>query len=74
MPKVATPPNRAERRHPDLPPDLLNVPLAARRMGVNAETLYRLIRSDQFPPAVRVGSSIRISVPRLEAFLHGEAS
>jgi excisionase family DNA binding protein len=73
MSKVVTAPNRAERRHPDLPPDLLNVPAAARRMGLNAETLYRLIRSGRFEPAVRVGNSIRISVPRLESYLHGDA-
>jgi hypothetical protein len=42
------------RRHPkraSLPVDLINVPEAARRCGVNAETLYRLIRAGKFPPA-----------------------
>jgi excisionase family DNA binding protein len=70
-------PNREARCHPDsdsLPPDLINVPEAARRCGLNAETLYRLIRAGNFPPAVHFGRGIRISVPRLENFLHGDAN
>jgi predicted DNA-binding transcriptional regulator AlpA len=75
MPVAA--PNREARRQPNraaLPDDLINVPDAARRCGVNPETLYRLIRSGKFPPVVRLGSLIKISVPRLEVFLHGEAA
>jgi excisionase family DNA binding protein len=67
--------NRAGRCHPDrasLPDDIINVPEAARRCGVNAETLYRLIRAGKFPPAVRLGAAIRVSVPRLECYLHGD--
>jgi excisionase family DNA binding protein len=68
------PRNREEGRHPESPPDdLLKVPEAARRLGVNPETLYRLIKAGNFPPAVRIGTSIRVSVPRLEQFLHGDA-
>jgi excisionase family DNA binding protein len=54
-------------------PDLIRVPEAARRLGVSSETLYRHIRRGQFEPAVRIGRSIRISVPLLEALLHGDA-
>jgi excisionase family DNA binding protein len=53
------------------PPDLIRVPEAARRLGVSSETLYRQIRAGNFPPAVHIGAAIRISVPRLEAYLHG---
>ena len=73
-PVKPAPRNRAERRHPELPNDLVTVPEAARRLGVHAESLYRLIRAGDFLPAIRVGGSIRVSVPRLEAFKHGESS
>ena len=56
------------------PPDLLTVPEAARRVGVHVDTLYRLVRTGQFPPAVRVGSHWRVSVPKLERYLHGDAA
>ena len=63
------------RENAQLPPDLLTVQQAAARMGIAAETLYRLIRADSFEPAVKITpSTIRISVPRLEQFLHGAAS
>jgi predicted DNA-binding transcriptional regulator AlpA len=58
-----------------LPDDLLTVPQAAVRVGMSADALYQAIRRGGFPPAVRVSSrTIRVSVPRLERFLHGEAS
>jgi excisionase family DNA binding protein len=57
-----------------LPNDLVTVPEAARQLGVHPESLYRLIRSGEFPPAIHVGSRIRVSVPRLERFKHGEVT
>ncbi len=60
-------------QHESPPDDLLKVPEAARRLGINPETLYRLIKAGKFPPAIRIGASIRVSVPRLEQFLHGDA-
>lgn len=65
------PQNREQRRHPEK--DLLTVPEAAKRMGVCSETLYRLARAGQFPPALRVGRKILVSVPKLERHLHGDA-
>jgi excisionase family DNA binding protein len=62
------------RDHDGLPPDLIRVPEAARRLGLASETLYRLIRAGNFAPAVHIGSAIRVSVPRLEAYLHGDAA
>ena len=60
--------------NPDLPPDLLTVPAAARRPGVSPNTVYRMAASDAAPEWVlRIGKSIRISVPRLERYLHGDA-
>jgi hypothetical protein len=54
-------------------PDLISVPDAARRIGVHADTLYRLCRTSQFPPAIQIGARWRISVPRLERYLHGQS-
>lgn len=50
--------------------DLISIPEAARRVGVHADTLYRLCRAGQFPPAIQIGSRWRVSVPRLERYLH----
>ena len=53
-------------------PDLIRMPEAAERLGLHTDTLYKLARTGQFPPAVRIGSRWLVSVPRLERFLHGE--
>jgi excisionase family DNA binding protein len=67
------PRNSSERRHPEeSDPDLITVPEAAARLGMHPDTLYRLCRSGQFPPAVQIGSRWKVSVPRLERYLHGE--
>lgn len=55
-----------------LSPDLLTVPLAAKRLGLHPDSLYRLIRERKFSPAVTIGRSVRVSVPKLERYLHGE--
>jgi hypothetical protein len=39
---------------------------------MHRDTLYRLARAGQFPPALQIGSRWLVSVPRLERFLHGE--
>ncbi|WP_363321344.1 helix-turn-helix domain-containing protein [Saccharomonospora sp.] len=51
--------------------DLISIPDAAGRIGLHPDTLYRLCRTGQFPPAIQIGSRWRVSVPRLERFLHG---
>jgi excisionase family DNA binding protein len=53
--------------------DLISIPEAARRIGLHADTLYRLCRTGRFPPALQIGARWRVSVPRLERYLHGEA-
>ena len=53
--------------------DLISIPNAAIRIGLSAETVYRLARAGQFEPAIRVGARWLVSVPRLERFLHGDA-
>jgi len=53
--------------------DLISIPIAASRLGLSAETVYRLERSRQFEPAIRVGARWLVSVPRLERSLHGDA-
>ena len=52
--------------------DLISIPEAARRVGLHADTLYRLCRTGRFPPALQIGSRWRVSVPRLERYLHGD--
>ena len=52
--------------------DLISVPDAADRLGLHADTLYRLCRTGQFPPAIQIGARWRVSVPRLERYLHGD--
>lgn len=51
--------------------DLISVPEAARRIGLHADTLYRLCRTGRFNPAIQIGSRWRVSVPKLERYLHG---
>jgi predicted DNA-binding transcriptional regulator AlpA len=51
--------------------DLISIPDAALRVGLHPDTLYRLCRTGQFPPAIQIGARWRVSVPKLERFLHG---
>ena len=51
---------------------LLSIPETARRIGVHPDTLYRLCRTGQFPPAIQIGRGWRVSVPRLDRYLHGD--
>jgi len=55
-------------------PDLITVPEAARRVGMHADTLYRLARNGEFEPAIQIGSRWKVSVPRLERYPHGEVT
>jgi excisionase family DNA binding protein len=61
-----------DRTYRELMParDLITIPEAAQRVGLHVDTLYRLCRTGQFPPAIRIGARWRVSVPRLERFLH----
>ena len=52
--------------------DLISIPEAARRVGLHADTLYRLARQGRFPPAIQIGPSWRVSLPRLERYLHDD--
>jgi predicted DNA-binding transcriptional regulator AlpA len=54
--------------------DLLSIPATARCIGLHADTLYRLCRTGQFPPAIQIGGRWRVSVPRLARYLHGDAT
>jgi predicted DNA-binding transcriptional regulator AlpA len=55
-------------------PDLITVPEAALMIGLHTDTLYRLCRTGQFDPAIQIGARWRVSVPRLERYLHGDAA
>jgi len=83
-PELSSDPNRGvsmliEFRHPSSKggagdgggADLISVPEAARRIGLHADTLYRLCRTGRFNPAIQIGSRWRVSVPKLERYLHG---
>jgi excisionase family DNA binding protein len=52
--------------------DLITIPEAAKRIRLHADTLYRLCRAGQFPSGLQIGSRWRVSVPRLERYLHGD--
>ncbi len=55
-------------------PDLITVPEAAKMIGLHTDTLYRLCRTGQFDPAIQIGARWRVSVPRLERYLHGDTA
>ena len=50
-------------------PSLISVAEASRRIGCSRWRLYRLIRSERFPPAVRMGESLMINVQKLDDYL-----
>lgn len=52
--------------------DLLTVPQVAELVNIHPDTLYRLCRSGQFPPALQIGGRWRVSVPKLRRYLHGD--
>ncbi len=54
--------------------DLISIPEAARRIGLHVDTLYRLCRTGQFPPALQIGTRWKVSIPRLERYLHGDTT
>ena len=74
MPSTSAPPlaGLKQIRAEDPAPDLISVPETARRIGLHADTLYRLCRTGKFSPAIQIGGRWRVSVPRLERYLHGE--
>jgi excisionase family DNA binding protein len=76
MPTTAALSLSALKRLPDKAnaPDLISVPETARRIGLHADTLYRLCRTGRFSPAIHIGGRWRVSVPRLERYLHDEDS
>jgi excisionase family DNA binding protein len=57
-----------------LPGDVAHLSWAAKRLGIGLSTAYRLAAAGQIPGAFRVGSQWRISKPKFEAEVHGQAS
>jgi excisionase family DNA binding protein len=56
-------------------PDLITVREAAGRAGVSYRTLYRWLERDDRPDFfVKIGCRWKVSVPRLEQYLHGVRS
>ena len=73
MPSTPAPsqPAHSQIRAAEPAADLISIPETARRIGLPAATLYRLCRTGQFSPAIQIGGRWRVSVPRLERYLHG---
>lgn len=59
-----------------LPPDLLSIEGACIRIGVSKQHGYQLAKEGNFPgdAAIRIGKTWRVSVPKLERYLHGEVA
>jgi excisionase family DNA binding protein len=57
---------------PTVTRDLITIPQAAARLGIHRDTLYRHCREGTFSPAVHIGGSWRVSVPKLERYMHGD--
>jgi excisionase family DNA binding protein len=46
-----------------LPPDLLTIPMLARRLGISETTARSMVRTGQVPEAFKVGRQWRIMSP-----------
>jgi hypothetical protein len=63
MPMPRTPPNEGRLTRAELLalPVVVDVPTAARALGLGRSTAYELARRDEFPcPVLRVGTSYRV--------------
>jgi hypothetical protein len=54
--------------------DVAHLSWAAKRLNIGLSTAYRLAPLGQIPGAFRVGVQWRVSVPRFNAVVHGQAS
>jgi excisionase family DNA binding protein len=57
-----------------LPADVKPISWAAERLGIADSTAYRLAKIGQIPGAFKCGGQWRISVPRFEHLVHGDAN
>lgn len=65
----------ASRVLPKLAPDLLTLGAAGKRLGISERTARRMAEAGEFPgdAAIRVSATTwRVSVPKLNRYLHGE--
>jgi excisionase family DNA binding protein len=58
---------------PAPPREVETIAWAARQLGVSLRTAYRLAGEGALPGLVRLGSTLRVSVPRFREAVHGEA-
>jgi hypothetical protein len=56
-----------------LPADVEHLSWAAAALGIGESTAYRLAPLGQIPGAFKVGAQWRVSVPKFNAVVHGEA-
>lgn len=57
-----------------LPADVESIEWAARRLKIGISTAYRLAQVGKLPGVFKMGGQWRVSVPRFEREVHGEAS
>jgi len=57
-----------------LPEDVKHLAWAAECLGIGLSTAYRLAPLGQIPGAFKVGAQWRVSKPKFEAEVHGQAS
>ncbi len=58
----------------DLPPDLMLLSEAARRLGISVSAAYRAAKAGRLPGAIKVGGAWRVSIPRFDREVHGTAA
>lgn len=56
------------------PPDVQSIEWAAERLHIGVSTAYRLAAAGELPGVFKAGAQWRVSVPRFEREVHGEAS
>ncbi len=55
------------------PDDVRSIEWAARRLHIGVSTAYRLAAAGRLPGVFKAGGQWRVSVPRFEREIHGEA-
>lgn len=56
------------------PADVQSIEWAAHRLHIGVSTAYRLAGAGKLPGVFKAGGQWRVSVPRFEREVHGEAS
>lgn len=57
-----------------MPPDLLTIPQAAERLGISRTSAWRRAKAGELPGAFKIGALWRVSVVKLDRFIHGDTA